>query len=380
MYILTTIKHKEYVVSSNWQREFKYESNMLLASISDQCQLNYLALQNVVEAMKELSEDSETKKDKENVSLQLPKNGFRPQDIKQSKLVKKGAFQFFDLTAKSHLNSRLWLKARVLFIQYMFNQLNDAGKAKGVDENIISDFGDLNYYCDKCLSEADKFYDRESKAYIQFVDASLDLIRGVSLQSCLNKLMNSLRSFLSCNQLSLEGLLNYLKCQIMIKDVSFAVSLIGNNQAAKEAKISQQLLIEKTINDLVDIERTIFDQLRVSGGESVQCYVDKSKSYFNSLLANIKNLYNPLLFYLCQTKSRLGSSPIQLASFIENDRPTDKLKPQHRILHALNVLSNGIELNKVICERSINVEIELSYKQTYCMKELYMKHKVSSKL
>jgi hypothetical protein len=44
-----------------------------------------------------------------------------------------------------------------------------------------------------------------------------------------------LRSFLSSNQLSLEGLLNYLKCQILIKDVSFAVELIGNDQEAKEA-------------------------------------------------------------------------------------------------------------------------------------------------
>jgi hypothetical protein len=208
---------------------------MLLANISDQCQLNYLALQNVIEAMRELSVDSEAKKDKEKFPLQLPKLGFKPADVKQSKMTKKGVFQFFDLTAKSHLSSRLWLKARTLFIQLMFNQLNDAGKAKGVDPNIISDFGDLSYYCEKCLKESDYFFDNESKAYIQFIDASLDLIRGVSLQTCLSKLTASLRSFLSSNQLSLEGLLNYLKCQILIKDVSFAVELIGNDQEAKEA-------------------------------------------------------------------------------------------------------------------------------------------------
>ena len=60
----------------------------------------------------------------------------------------------------------------------MFNQLNDAGKAKGTDDNIISDFADLTYYCENCLGETDKFYDNETKAYIHFILASLDLIRA----------------------------------------------------------------------------------------------------------------------------------------------------------------------------------------------------------
>ena len=157
--------------------------------------------------------------------------------------------------------------------------------------------------------------------------------------------------------------------------------LNSNHPSLKEAKSGQCLsLIEKCINDLVAIEATIFDHLRVNGGESVQCYVDKSKSYFNSVVASVKNLYNPLLFFLCQTKSRLGSTLIQLASLAGNDRANDKLKPQERVLHAYNVLGIGLELNKVIAERSVCLEIELGYKQAYCMKELFMKHKVNSNL
>lgn len=217
----------EYVVSIHWQKEFKFECNMILASISDQCQLGYLALQNTVEAMKELTEDNHEPQKKPSTLKQKP--GSKPVDSKQSKLCKKGVYQLFDLTSKSHLNSRLWLKARLMFIQYMFNQLNDAGKAKGTDDNIISDFGDLNYYCDKVLNETDRYYDNEAKAFIQFILASVDLIRGVPLQACLEKLRTSLMSFLSCRQLSSEGLLNYLKTELLVKDIDYALGLMNSD-------------------------------------------------------------------------------------------------------------------------------------------------------
>ncbi len=124
---------------------------MLLASISDQCQLGYLALQTTVKAMEELAGEPSTPKNSENLESKKlkPKPGLRPVESKKSKLVKKGLFQFFDLASKAHLSSRLWLKSRLAFIQFMFNQLNDAGKAKGTDDNIISDFADLTFYCEK---------------------------------------------------------------------------------------------------------------------------------------------------------------------------------------------------------------------------------------
>lgn len=73
-------------------------------------------------------------------------------------------------------------------------------------------------------------------------------------------------------------------------------------------------IIKKSMNDLIDIESTIFDNLKIFGGESIESYVDKSKSYFNNISKGIKNIYNPLLIYLCHTKSRLGSCLILLAS------------------------------------------------------------------
>jgi hypothetical protein len=42
---------------------------------------------------------------------------------------------------------------------------------------------------------------------------------------------------------------------------------------------------------------------------------------------------------------------------------------------AFNVLSIGIELNKVMSERSVLLEIELNYKRAYCYKEFFMKYK-----
>ena len=84
--------------------------------ISDQAQLGYLALQNIVDAMKELAveEKQEPVKEKKNGKKNQPKLI----EQKVSKQIKKGVFQVFDQMSKTHLNSRLWLNARLLFIQF----------------------------------------------------------------------------------------------------------------------------------------------------------------------------------------------------------------------------------------------------------------------
>ncbi len=347
---------------------------MLLANISDQCQLGYLALQNTIKAMEELSSETTYSVSSKKLLNVKSKPGIKQAESKQSKLVKKGVFQFFDLTSKAHLNSRLWLKARTGFIQFMFNQLNDAGKAKGNDDNIISDFADLVYYCERALAETDQYYDNEAKGFYYFIMASLDLIRGVSLQSCLDTLKKSLHSFQMCRQLSSEGLINYLKCQLLTKDISYSIGLLNSDA---QSGPSLQKLIIRTLNELFEVEDVIFANLQTSGGETVERFIDRTKSYFNNLVENVRNLYNPLLFYLCQTKTRMGSCLILQSSLEENDQYTTNPKGSRKmILNALNVLSIGLELNKVISERSVNVEIEMSYKQAYCLKELYMKYKI----
>jgi hypothetical protein len=46
--------------------------------------------------------------------------------------------------------------------------------------------------------------------------------------------------------------------------------------------------------------------------------------------------------------------------------------------HALNVLASGIELNRVICERSIGLEIELKYKYAHCVRELFVTRQIGT--
>lgn len=372
---------QEYCVSPNWQREFKYECNIILAYVSDQSQLGYLALQNIIEAMKELSVEEKTEVNKEKKSTGSisisKKNAPKVAETKQSKQIKKGAFHVFDQMSKDHLNSRLWLNARLLFIQCMFNQLNDAGKAKGNDENIIRDFGDLNYYCRKCLEEADKFYDTESKAYFLFIEAAIENIRGVSLQSCIDKLKQSTLNFMNCQQLSLNGLVNFLKASILKKDLTLALNManIGQNSGIK-----LETTIGNSIEKLVQLQDMILDSLKTCSGETIEYYVDKKKAYFNNVMPGIVNIYNPLLHYLVHIKLRLGSILILRTSYEENKmvESNSSTDPVNTCQHALNVLCTGLELNKVICERSINLEIELSYRQAFCLKELFTKHKLGS--
>jgi hypothetical protein len=276
----------------------------------------------------------------------------------------------------------------------MFNQLNDVGKAKGNDNNIIKDFGDLKYYCEKCLNEAQQFYDTESKAFITFILSSCDLIQGISLQNCLDRLNESIKLFVSCKQLSADGLINYLKVKILAIDLSYSINLLNiqnckknennNNNNNNNNKITSDS-VNKTVQELIELEKTILHHLRIFGGEAIECQKNKATAYFDSVVADIKNLFNSLFHYLCHTKLRLGSCLILLGSLEEN--PTDatsattmdsKLSNSKYFLHALNVLCNTIELNKVISERSVYLELELNYKYAYCVRELFVKYQLVS--
>ena len=289
--------------------------NILLAIISDQCQLGYLSLQNIIEAMRNLAAEDPLSsselilREKKVLVSSLKKQHPKQTEAKQSKLVKKGIYQVFDLMSKCHLNSRLWLNARILFVKVMFNQLTDAGKAKGNDETIRRDFGDLKYYCETCVEESDKYYDNESKAYFILVDASLDIGRGVGLQNCLNKLKKSISLFQNCRQLSANGVINYYKARILRADLKYALGLLD-----AEVKLN----IEESINELLEVEESIFETLKTNGGEAIEHYVDKQRAYFNSISGDIRNIYNPLLHYLVHTKLRLGSCLMIRASLLEN--------------------------------------------------------------
>lgn len=134
-----------YCVSQSWEKEFKFESNLLLANVADQCQLGYIALQTITDAMRELAVE-----EKQNIAkfVEPVVSKHKPKKVpveKKSKYSKKAVYGLFDMISKSHLNSRKWLKARYMFIQFMFNQLEDPEKPKGTDETITSNFGDLKY-------------------------------------------------------------------------------------------------------------------------------------------------------------------------------------------------------------------------------------------
>ena len=295
----------KYVVSVNWQREFKHECLVLLANIADQCQLGYLALQSIIDAMKELNHDESKEAIQVNQVATKRKSLKKKKLEKRSKLTKKGVYQMFDIASKSHLNARRWMRLRFLFIQYMFNQL-DVSDASKEDESIQSDFGDLRYYCDKCLKESDKFYDNETKAYVHFVLVSLDLTHGfLTLQECHEKLRICIGYFLSCRQLSMSGFVSYLKAELLMSDISYSLSLINLTEANREV-FGIEKIVNKTIHDLVDIEELILLNLKAFGGEVIECYTNKERAYLNTIVEGIKNLYNPLLFFVCHTKLRIG--------------------------------------------------------------------------
>ena len=91
----------------NWQCEFRFECNLLLANISDQCQLGYVALQIIMDAMRDLSTEAPESNKKASTMTKSKIAPLKLNESKQSKLCRKGVYQFFDLTSKSHLNSRL---------------------------------------------------------------------------------------------------------------------------------------------------------------------------------------------------------------------------------------------------------------------------------
>ena len=227
------------------------------------------------------------------------------------------------------------------------------------------------------MDETNQFYDNEIKACIYFIMVSYDLIRGViTLQECQEKLKLSLENFLSCRQLSTEGLISYLKAQILAIDINFSYSLVNLSEQNKH-EFSLKDIIDSTIAELINIEDEVLSNLQIAGGETIESYIDKSKAFFNTVVPVIKNIYNPLLYYVCHTKQRLGTCLMLKSSMEEND-VTLKHKSSETCMHALNVLCIGIELNKVMMERSISLEIELNYKQAYCLKELFMKHRMCS--
>jgi hypothetical protein len=120
---------KEYFVSPNWQCEFKYELNMLMANIASQSQLDYMALQYVVSAMKEIAEKPNELETVDSVDdLNDTKQSKSFSETKKLKNRKKGIYQIFDLISKSHINTRLWLNARQAFVSIMTNQLSDLGE------------------------------------------------------------------------------------------------------------------------------------------------------------------------------------------------------------------------------------------------------------
>jgi hypothetical protein len=352
---------------------------MLLAHVADQSQLDYLALENVVDAMKELADNDNKSTTNNDISITCK---IQPLNNKKTKMpvvvdkkikqAKKGAYEIFDTISKSHLSARLWLKARRKFIEYMFNQLTDAGKAKGSDENIIRDFGDLKYYLNKSVQEAEGFYDSETKAYFQFVDASLDLIRGLSLQECLNKLHECLLNFSASKQLSNEGLVNYLRAAIFKNDINFAFNILAYSN--NEKKIS--VLYDEAQNFLLNIQNLILNQLKLNGGESIESYLDKEKSYFDTVSNDtLQNVYNSLYHYLIHAKLRLGSCLMLKSSLNDslNHNNSNKLWQ-----NALMVLASGIELNRVIADRSISLEIELKYRYAHCIRELFITRQIGT--
>jgi hypothetical protein len=321
---------------------------MLLSIIADQSQLNYLALESVIDAMRELSDYDEELKQQQEAEEQQARARKAAEDgvtvnptkkptaanaamssimkakqkisniDKKLKHAKKGAYQIFDLISKSHLSTRLWLKARQAFVQFMFNQLNDAGKAKGNDENIIRDFGDLKFYCERSLSESNEFYDSESRGFFLFIEASLDLVRGVSLSECLAKLDRAVKAFSSCRQLSTEGLLNSIKAAILRNDLAYSISILSSNNANSSTNKLVNVY-NASVESLLSIQKVILDELKTNCGETVEVYLDRQKGYFDNVCGDqLKNVFNPLYHYLVHVKARLGSSLILRSSYIDN--------------------------------------------------------------
>lgn len=345
----------------------------MLANIADQSHLNYLALQNVFEALRELSREQTAKTLKEKKTTSLKKN----KPFKHLKVIKKGFYQYFDSISRSHLNSRLWLKARRLFVQYMFNQLNDIGKVKAHDNSIVSDFADLKYYCEKGVYESNEVMDDESKCFFLLIEISVELLRGFSLKSCLKKLNIVLKNLLSKYELSEDGFIIFLKTSILVNDIEFPINLLEcQNRDSKKNDL--KLSIDDCIKSLLALQKFILNDMSKNGGEKIESFTDSSISYFDNVYKEIKNLFNPLLHYLIHVKLRLGSSLMIKSSDYDRKMADPKLEVNKFWEHSLNVLGSAIEINKVISERSLNLEIELFYKYSYCMKQLFVSRKIGT--
>jgi hypothetical protein len=319
---------------------------MLLAIIADQSQLNYLALESVIDAMRELSDYDEELRLQQEVEEQQARAKKAAEDgvtvnpnarkttsnvssimkakqkistvDKKLKFAKKGAYQIFDLISKSHLSTRLWLKARQAFVQFMFNQVNDAGKAKGNDENIIRDFGDLKYYCERGLGESEEFYDTESKGFFLFIEASLDLVRGVSLTECLAKLDRAMKIYSACRQLSAEGLQSSIKVALLRNDLAYSINILGSNNANSSTNKLVNVY-NSSIDSLLCMQKAILDELKTNGGEAVEVYSDRQKGYLDNVSGDqLRNVFNPLYHFLVHVKARLGSCLILRSSYIDN--------------------------------------------------------------
>ena len=337
--------------------------------------MNYFALQNVFDALKELAAENipNIVKEKNSMISVIKKN----KQLKELKIVKKGIYQFYDSISRSHLNSRLWLKARKLLVQYMFNQLNDIGKAKGHDNSILSDFGDLKYYCEKGIKESNDFIDLESKSFFIFIEITVELLRGQSLNSCLEKLNNVFKNLVSKAQLSQEGFFTFIKTSILIIDIKFPKYLLEwKNENSN--KINLIFNIDCCMRSLLELQQIILTDLSKNSGELIECSIDKSISYNDNIFKDIKNLFNPLLHYLVHVKLRLGSYLILKSSYFDRNFNNCNLESNKLWENSLNVLGSAIEINKVISERSLNIEIELFYKYSFCMKELLLTRKIGT--
>ena len=90
-----------------------------------------------------------------------------------------------------------------------------------------------------------------------------------------------------------------------MSDISYSLSLINLTEANREV-FGIERIVNKTIHDLVGVEELILLNLKAFGGEVIECYTNKERAYLNTILEGIKNLYNPLLFFVCHTKLRIG--------------------------------------------------------------------------
>lgn len=355
-----------FCVSKYWQCEFKYELNMILANIADQCQLDYMALQYIIDALNELAiaklPDQEANlehnplKDSSKYSLVA-----QSLENKRSKFIKKGIFEIYNVISKAHINTRLWLNARKEFVRCMFNQLSDLGKAKGIDTNIMRDFGEFKYYCERGIHESSLFQDIDSESYFKFYLICFDLIQINNVDQCLKHICDINVSLGKSLQPSFETQLLFIKSKILQIDLAYSNRILNESECVK--------VIDDTIQELYQIQNFILELLKYHG-ESIEFYKDRTVAYFDRLY-DIKNLSNSFLNYLVQTKLRLGSC-LLLRGSQSNDYLTNKYFEDASL-----VFNGALQLNKVITERSLSLEIELKYKYSRCLRELFKKREIS---